>query len=82
LLPALSSSRDANRDPIRLLASAAQQAWAEANDGRAPRSKNPDDPLCRFLVEALAAANLKRSRAEISEVLRGRRRKQKDGQNP
>jgi len=81
LLPPLSPRRDANRDPIRLLASVALQAWAEANDGRAPRSKNPDAPLCRFLVGALAAVGQNRSPAEISEVLRGRRRSRRDGQD-
>jgi hypothetical protein len=75
ILPAISPSRDAKPDPIRLLASVAQETWAGANDGRAPRSMAPDDPLCRFLVKALAAIRLDRSPAEISEVLRGRRRK-------
>jgi hypothetical protein len=39
------------------------------------RSYNPDDPLCRFVVAALTAIGQQRSAAEVSEVLRGRRRK-------
>jgi hypothetical protein len=81
LLPALSPKRDASLDPIRRLASVAKEAWAETNGGEAPRSRNPDGPLCRFLIPALAAAGLSRSPAAISDVLRGRRRKSKDGQN-
>jgi hypothetical protein len=81
LLLALSPDRDAKRDPIRTIASAAQQAWAEVNDGRSPISPNPEHPLCRFVVPALTAIGQQRSAAEVSEILRGRRRKPKDGQN-
>jgi hypothetical protein len=81
LLPALSPDRDAKPDPIRKLASCALEAWAETNGGNAPRSPKVDAPLCRFLVSALAATRLNRSPATISEVLRGRRRKPKDGLN-
>jgi hypothetical protein len=79
LLPALSPKRDA-RDPIRQVAAAAKQAWGETNGGRAPRSTNPDGPLCRFLAGALAKIGQERSAAEISEVLRSRRRKPRGGQ--
>jgi hypothetical protein len=75
LLPALSPKPYPERDPIRLLAARAQEAWKETNGGRAPRSPNPDDPLCRFVVAALTAIGQQRSAAEVSEVLRGRRRK-------
>jgi hypothetical protein len=81
LLPVLSPRRDAIWDPPRDLASAAQKAWADANDGRYPRSTNPDDPLCRFLVPALAEIGLVITPRAISDILRGRRRKPKDGQN-
>jgi hypothetical protein len=81
VLPALSPKRDAKPAPIRRLASCAQEAWAETNGGRAPHSKNPDDPLCRFLVPALAETGLRLSPAAISDILRFRRRKPKDGQN-
>src|SRR6266404_4577271 len=81
LLPALSPKRDAKPDPIRKLASCAREAWAQTNGGNAPRSTNPDGPLCRFLIPALAATSLNLSPAAISEVLRGRRRKPKGGQN-
>jgi hypothetical protein len=79
LLPVLSPKRDV-RDPIRQVAAAAKQAWGDTNGGRAPRSTNPDGPLCRFLAAALAKIGQERSAAEISEVLRGRRRKPKSGQ--
>lgn len=75
LLTALLPKPYRERDPIRLLAARAQEAWAESNDGRAPRSTNPDDPLCRFVLEALTAIDRRCSAAEVSEVLRGRRRK-------
>jgi hypothetical protein len=81
VLPALSPKRDAKPDPIRRLASCAKEAWAETNGGRAPRSTNPDDPLCRFLVPALAEIGLAITPRAISDILRGRRRRPKDGQN-
>ena len=81
LLPALSPKRDAKPDPIRKLAECAREAWAETNGGKFPRSLRPDDPLCQFLVKALAAAGRTLSPATMSEVLRGRRRKPKGGQN-
>ena len=62
-------------EPIRKLASLAQQAWAEANQGRHPRSFNPDNPLCKFLGHALEAMNQKRAPATISSILRSRRRR-------
>jgi hypothetical protein len=75
LLPALAQKPYPERDPIRLLAARAKEAWKEVNGGRAPRSYNPDDPLCRFVVAVLTAIGQQRSAAEVSEVLRGRRRK-------
>jgi hypothetical protein len=80
LLPALSPDLDHKWDPIRKLASIAQEAWERANNGRSPRSKNPDDPLCLFLVKALTAIGEGRSPAEITEVLRRRRRTRPGGQ--
>jgi hypothetical protein len=74
LLPALSPKQDAKPDVIRKLASVAQEAWAGANEGRYPRSTNPNDPLCRFLVEALKAIGQERTPAAISKVLKGLRR--------
>jgi hypothetical protein len=81
LLPVLSPRRYAIWDPPRDLRLAAQKAWADANDGRYPRSTNPKHPLCRFLAPALAEIGLAISPAEIGEILRDRRRKPKDGQN-
>jgi hypothetical protein len=82
LLPALSFDVDPDYEPIRLIAARAQEAWRETNGGRAPRSANAKDPLCRFVVMALTAIGEVRSAAEVAEVLRGRRRKPKDGQKP
>jgi len=81
LLPVFSPRRDAIWDPPRDLASAARKAWADANDGRYPRSNNPKDPICLFLVPALTEIGLRLSPDAISDILRGRRRKPKDGQN-
>jgi hypothetical protein len=79
LLPALILPRD-QRDPIRLIAKVAKAAWEGTNAGRAPRSTNPDDPLCRFVLAALKEIGQHCSAASVSEVLRSRRRKLKDGQ--
>jgi hypothetical protein len=79
LLPALWPKHD-ERDPVRQVAEAAKAAWGETNSRGPPRSTNPDDPLCRFIVAALAEIGQHISAAEVSEVLRGRRRKPKDGQ--
>ena len=68
------------RDPIRQIEAVATQAWQETNDGRAPRSANPDDPLCKFIVETLAEIGQRTSANEVSDVLRGRRRKRREGQ--
>jgi hypothetical protein len=80
LLAALTLPRD-ERDPIRAIAGVAKAAWEETNDGRAPRSTNPDDPLCGFVTAALAEIGQHHSAASVSAVLRGRRRKPKEGQN-
>jgi hypothetical protein len=79
LLPAFSWRPD--QDPIRLIAARAQEAWEEANNGRAPRSTNPHGPLCRFLGPALTAIGQQRSPEAVGKVLRGRRRNPKGGQN-
>ncbi len=79
LFPLLSSKID-HRDPIREIAAVASEVWAEANDGHPPESKYPNGPLCRFVEAALAAISKRCSKAEVSEVLRGRRRKPKNGQ--
>jgi hypothetical protein len=78
LLPALDAPPIAplpdNSDPIRFIACEAQRAWADANDGAAPQSKNPDDPLVKFVSEALSLVGMSRSPETVSAVLRGRRR--------
>ena len=79
LIPALSVQQGVKPDVIRKLASVAQEAWAAANSGRYPRSVNPDDPLCQFLVKAMEAIRQDRRAATISEVLRGRRRTHRKG---
>jgi hypothetical protein len=66
------------RDPIRQIAACAQEAWEETNGGRAPRSKNPDDPLCRFVEEAMKLIEQPCSAATVSAVLRNRRRNRRD----
>jgi len=81
LLPALTLPSD-ERDPIRVIAEVARAAWEETNSGRAPRSTNPDDPLCRFVTAALAEIGQYHSAASVSAVLSGRRRKPKGGRKP
>ena len=61
-------------DPIRFIARQAQKAWADANDGTVPRSKNPNDPLVKFVSKALSLVGMSRSPQTVSAVLRGRRR--------
>jgi len=65
MLPILSPKPDPNR--VRLIAAVATQAWQQTNDGRTPKSKNPDGLLCRFVASALAAIGQARSQAAISE---------------
>jgi hypothetical protein len=67
-------SPDKPQEQIRFLAQLARELWAETNNGRAPRSKNPNHALCRLLEQALEAIGQDRKRASITEVLRGRRR--------
>jgi hypothetical protein len=73
LLPALDAPPIAplpdNGDPHE-----AQRAWADANDGAAPQSKNPGDPLVQFVSRALSLVGMSRSPETVSAVLRGRRR--------
>ena len=70
--------QESYRDPIRQIAACAQQAWEKTNGGRAPKAKNKDDPLCRFVVEALKLIEQQKSAATVSAVLRERRRKRRD----
>jgi hypothetical protein len=78
LLPALDAPPIAplpdSGDPIRFIASEAQRAWADANEGAAPQSKNPGDPLVEFVSRALSLVGMSRSPETVSAVLRGRRR--------
>jgi hypothetical protein len=74
LLPSL-VPHDSHRDPVRQVAECARQAWREANNGRAPLSMNPDDPLCRFVLAALKLIKQEIAADTVSAVLRGRRRK-------
>ena len=78
LLPALDAPPIAplpdGGDPIRFIALEAQRAWADANDGAAPQSKNPGDPLVKFVSRALSLVGMSRSPETVSAVLRGRRR--------
>jgi hypothetical protein len=74
MLPRL-MPQDSYRDPIRQIAACAQQAWRETNNGRAPKSKNPDAPLCVFVAAALRLIKQERAAETVSAVLRGRRRK-------
>jgi hypothetical protein len=73
LLPLLSRKRDPELDPIRRLAAVMREAWAESNNGDSPQSNNPDGPVCRFLDKALEG-HPHPTPAQISEILRGRRR--------
>jgi hypothetical protein len=61
-------------DPIRFIARQAQKAWGDANDGTAPRSKNSNDPLVKFVSKALSLVGMSLSPKTVSAVLRGRRR--------
>jgi hypothetical protein len=78
LLPALDAPPIAplpdGGDPIRFIALEAQRAWADANDGAAPQSKNTGDPLVKFVSWALSLVGMSRSPETVSAVLRGRRR--------
>jgi hypothetical protein len=77
LLPVLETPPIApwpDNDPIRFIARQAQKAWADANHGTFPHSKNPDHPLVKFVSKALSLVGMSRSPQTVSAVLRGRRR--------
>ena len=77
LLPVLEAPPIApwpDNDPIRFIARQAQKAWADANDGTLPHSKNPNDPLVKFVSKALSLVGMSRSPHTVSAVLRGLRR--------
>ena len=77
LLPVLETPPIApwpDNDPIRFIARQVQKAWADANHGTFPRSKNPDHPLVKFVSKALSLVGMSRSPQTVSAVLRGRRR--------
>ena len=61
-------------DPIRFIALEAQRAWADANEGVAPQSKNPGDPLVEFVSRALSLVDMRLSPETVSAILRDRRR--------
>jgi hypothetical protein len=64
-----------HRDPIRFIAEKVQEAWAQANEGAWPTSKNPNDPLVRVVVNALSLVGMMRVTPNaVSAVLRGERR--------
>jgi hypothetical protein len=79
LLPALSPDLDGKPDPIRKLALAAQETWAEANNGRAPSPKNANGPLCSFLHKALEAIGMHYTEGYLCDVLKGYRRRGRGG---
>jgi hypothetical protein len=77
LLPVLETPPTApwpDHDPIRFIAGQAQKAWADANDGTSPHSKNPGDPLVKFVSKALSLVGMSLSPHTVSAVLRGLRR--------
>jgi hypothetical protein len=59
---------------ILVIARWAQQAWAETNDGKYPRSTDPDAPLCKLVTAVLGEADIHVSPATVSAVLLGTRR--------
>jgi hypothetical protein len=67
-------SRERN-DIVRIIGEFAQLAWATANDGKYPSTKE-DSPLCGFIravLRDLGQSSI--SRETISQILEGKRRK-------
>jgi hypothetical protein len=73
LFDRLSPQRSSKNQSIRWLSNFAQHLWREANGGRAPRSKNADDPIVQLIVLVLTAIHREPIPATIAEALRGRR---------
>jgi hypothetical protein len=73
LFDVLSPKRSPKNDWVRWLADLAQDLWRETNDGRAPRSKKADGPICRLLLPVLKAIHRNPSPRSIEAALRGRR---------
>jgi len=63
-----------DHEEIYIIARWAQDAWAEANNGKYPRSSEPDAPLCKFVAAVLAEAGIDLSSSAVSAVLQGKRR--------
>lgn len=59
--------------PILIVAQEAQKAWAKANNGAAPKSKDPAGPLVNVIARALALVGIHQSKETVSAVLKGRR---------
>ena len=59
--------------PVQFIAQRAQEAWAEANGGKAPRGRNPDDPLVKFVVKALSLIGINKAPSTVSARLKGLR---------
>jgi hypothetical protein len=63
------------RDPIRFLAEKATSAWASANGGKFPRSREKDgSPLVKVVVKLLELAGIATSLSNVSATLKNQRR--------
>jgi hypothetical protein len=83
LLPALKRAPivPTSGDPIRYMAQKAREAWADANNGHAPKSTNCGDPLVNVVAGALHLVGMKTiTDWTVSAVLKDKRRRTKGGQ--
>jgi hypothetical protein len=77
LLPALARppiATLADYEPIRVIADKAQEAWASANDGKAPTGKGEENPLVKLVVGLFGLVEIGYTPSTVSAVLRDRRR--------
>jgi hypothetical protein len=68
-----------DRDPSLFIAEKVQEAWAEANDGRSPRSKDAGGPLVIVVTRLLALVLKKQKPETVSARLKLRRGSSKLG---
>jgi hypothetical protein len=64
------------------IADAVQMTWLLAKTAPVPKAVGPNDPLCRFVTEALALVGIRRSPSTISEMLRNRYDRQRKSDRP
>ena len=76
-LQACTPARQVTPNGAAFIADAVRRTWGSIPGAKVPRSARPDDPLCRFVTEAMALVGKNLSAATVSDMLRDRRQRRK-----